>query len=301
MAEILFHHYPLSPFSEKVRRLLAYKQLPWRAVEQPIMAPKPELTPLTGGYRRIPVLQIGADIYCDTALILRVLEQRHPTPACLPAPLAGAVSLLEDWADHRLFMQTVPPTIVRLLDQLPPAFFADRAAMTPAFTRESLIAGAPHALSQALISLDRLETQLRQTPFVLGDTFTLADAACFHPVWFMQHGGDLFDVVRARPALAAWFDRIAAFGPGMETTMAAGEAMAVARAAQPADVLGGDADPDHPVGDEVSIVPDDYGLEETRGRVARVSADEIVVLRADPEVGDIAVHYPRAGYRISRV
>ncbi len=117
MAEILFHHYPLSPFSEKVRRLLAYKQLPWRAVEQPIMAPKPELTPLTGGYRRIPVLQIGADIYCDTALILRVLEQRHPTPACLPAPLAGAVSLLEDWADHRLFMQTVPPTIVRLLDQ----------------------------------------------------------------------------------------------------------------------------------------------------------------------------------------
>ena len=290
MAEILFHHYPLSPFSEKVRRVLAYKQLPWRAVEQPIMAPKPELTQLTGGYRRIPVLQIGADIYCDTALILRVLEQRHPTPACLPAPLAGAVSLLEDWADHRLFMQTVPPTIVRLLDQLPPAF-----------TRESLIAGAPHALSQALISLDRLETQLRQTPFVLGDTFTLADAACFHPVWFMQHGGDLFDVVRARPALAAWFDRIAAFGPGMETTMAAGEAMAVARAAQPADVLGGDADPDHPVGDEVSIVPDDYGLEETRGRVARVSADEIVVLRADPEVGDIAVHYPRAGYRISRV
>ena len=301
MAEILFHHYPLSPFSEKVRRVLAYKQLPWRAVEQPIMAPKPELTPLTGGYRRIPVLQIGADIYCDTALILRVLEQRHPTPACLPAPLAGAVSLLEDWADHRLFMQTVPPTIVRLLDQLPPAFFADRAAMTPAFTRKSLIAGAPHALSQALISLDRLETQLRQTPFVLGDTFTLADAACFHPVWFMQHGGDLFDVVRARPALAAWFDRIAAFGPGMETTMAAGEALAVARAAQPADVLGGDADPDYPVGDEVSIVPDDYGLEETRGRVARVSADEIVVLRADPEVGDIAVHYPRAGYRISRV
>ena len=262
MAEILFHHYPLSPFSEKVRRVLAYKQLPWRAVEQPIMAPKPELTPLTGGYRRIPVLQIGADIYCDTALILRVLEQRHPTPACLPAPLAGAVSLLEDWADHRLFMQTVPPTIVRLLDQLPPAFFADRAAMTPAFTRESLIAGAPHALGQALISLDRLDTQLKQTPFVLGDTFTLADAACFHPVWFMQHGGDLFDVVRARPALAAWFDRIAAFGPGMETTMAAGEALAVARAAQPADVLGGDA---------------------------------------DPEVGDIAVHYPRAGYRISRV
>lgn len=301
MTEMLFHHYPLSPFSEKVRRVLAYKQLPWRAVEQPIMAPKPELTPLTGGYRRIPVLQIGADVYCDTALILRVIEKRHPTPSCLPAPLAGAISLLEDWADHRLFMQTVPPTVVRLIDQLPPAFFADRAAMTPAFTREALLAGAPHALSQALISLDRLDSQLQQTPFVLGDSFTLADAACFHPVWFMQHGGELFEGVRARPALSAWFDRITAFGSGTGTPLAALDALSIARAATPTDVLGGTADPVYPAGSEVSVVPDDYGQEETRGRVARVSADEIVVLRTDPEVGEMAVHYPRAGYRISPV
>lgn len=84
MTELILHHYPLSPFAEKVRRVLAYKRLPWRAVEQPIMAPKPHLTPLTGGYRRIPVLQLGADIYCDTALILRVLERLHPAPTIFP-------------------------------------------------------------------------------------------------------------------------------------------------------------------------------------------------------------------------
>jgi len=301
MAEILFHHYPLSPFSEKVRRVLAYKRLPWRAVEQPIMAPKPELTPLTGGYRRIPVLQLGADVYCDTALILRVLEALQPTPCCLPPAQAGAVSVLEDWADHRLFMQTVPPTVVRLLDQLPPEFLMDRAAMTPAFTREALIAGAPHALSQALVSLDRLEAQLQQTPYVLGDAFTLADAACFHPVWFMQHGGDLFEVVRSRPALSAWFDRIAAFGPDQASPLAAADALAVARAASPSDIAGGAASRDYPVGSTVSIVPDDYGREETRGQVARISATEIVVLRHDEVVGEVAVHYPRAGYRITAV
>lgn len=301
MAEILFHHYPLSPFSEKVRRVLAFKGLSWRAVEQPVMAPKPALTPLTGGYRRIPVLQVGADIYCDTALILRVLENLQPKPACLPPALAGAISLLEDWADHRLFMQTVPPTVVRLIDQLPPEFFADRAAMTPAFTREALIAGAPHALGQALLSLDRLETQLQRTPYLLGDAFTLADAACFHPVWFMQHGGELFDVVRARPALSAWFDRITAFGPGETSPLAPDEALAIARAATPTDLAGGAADREYPVDCEVSIVPDDYGLEETRGRVARISAAEIVVLRGDDVVGEVAVHYPRAGYRITRI
>ena len=60
MAQVILHHYPLSLFAEKIRRVLAYKKIPWRAVEQPMMAPKPQLTPLTGGYRRIPVMQIDA-------------------------------------------------------------------------------------------------------------------------------------------------------------------------------------------------------------------------------------------------
>jgi glutathione S-transferase len=298
MAEVVLHHYPLSPFSEKIRRVLAYKEIPWRAVEQPIMAPKPDLTPLTGGYRRIPVLQIGADIYCDTALMVRVLERLYPARQTLPPTLAGAASVIEDWADHRLFMQTVPPTVVRLIDQLPPEFFADRAAMTPAFTRESLIASAPHALAQTLISLDRLDRQLQHSPFVLGDAFTVADAACFHPVWFMQHGGDLFSAVRERAGLSAWFDRVTAFGAGKVSALSAADALTIAREATPADIAGGcAAECGFSAGTTVSIVPDDYGLEETVGQIVRVDADELVVLRTDPVVGEVAVHYPRAGYR----
>lgn len=302
MAELILHHYPLSPFAEKIRRLLAFKKLAWRSVEQPVIAPKPDLTALTGGYRRIPVLQIGADIYCDTALIARVLERLYPTPSYLPTALAGAAALLEDWADHRLFMQTVPPTVVRLIDALPAEFFVDRAAMTPAFQRDNLIAVAPHALSQALISLDRLNAQLAQSHFVLGDVFTLADAACFHPVWFMQHGGDLFDVVRARPGLSAWFDRLLDLGTGAMTPLAAAAALTIAREASPADVAGGcAAESGYVAGAEISIVPDDYGLERTVGRLVRLNAHEIVVLRTDPQVGEVAVHYPRAGYRCSPV
>ncbi len=301
MTGLVLHHYPLSPFAEKIRRVLGVKQLAWHSVEQPIMAPKPDLTPLTGGYRRIPVLQIGADLYCDTALIVRVLERLHPTPACLPPALAGAAALIEDWADHRLFMQTVPPTVVALSDQLPPEFFADRAAMTPAFTRESLLATAPHALSQGLISLDQLDAQLQATPFVLGDAFTVADAACFHPVWFMQHAGDeLFAAVRARPGLSAWFDRLVAFGSGTPAPLAAADALAMARDAVPADVAGGCAAGSGYVGGElVDITPDDYGREVSSGRVVRADANQITILRTDPQVGEVAVHYPRAGYRVT--
>ena len=96
MTDVILHHYPRSFFAEKIRRILAYKRVPWRSVEQPIMMPKPDLTALTGGYRRIPVMQIGADVYCDTACIARRLEQLRPEPSCFPREHAGLATLLEN-------------------------------------------------------------------------------------------------------------------------------------------------------------------------------------------------------------
>lgn len=300
MSDIILHHYDISPFSEKIRRILAYKGMAWRAVEQPIMAPKPELTPLTGGYRRIPVMQIGADVYCDTALIARVLEARQPEPAVLPAALAGAATVIEDWADHRLFMFAVPPTVVDLLDNLPPEFIADRQAMSPGFSKEALVAGAPHALEQMRHALDYLAAQLAKTPFLLGDAFTLADAACFHPVRFFANSPRLAAEVEQRSAVAAWVGRIEAFGPGEVTPMSGADALAAARDAEPADTGGASVAADYGPGDTVTVVADDYGQETTTGRVVRVRENDLTVVREDDALGSIAVHYPRAGYRITK-
>src|SRR5258708_30883688 len=85
MTDIILHHYEISPYSEKVRLGLGLKGLAWGSVEIPVVMPKPDLTALTGGYRKTPVLQIGADIYCDSQFILRELERRHPTPSFYPA------------------------------------------------------------------------------------------------------------------------------------------------------------------------------------------------------------------------
>ena len=94
MSELILHHYPTSPFAEKARLLLGFKDLAWRSVQIPPVMPKPDLTALTGGYRKTPVLQIGADIYCDTALIARRLEAYQPQPALLPGARAFAIATL---------------------------------------------------------------------------------------------------------------------------------------------------------------------------------------------------------------
>lgn len=302
MAEIILHHYPLSLFAEKIRRILAYKKMPWRSVEQPIMMPKPDLTPLTGGYRRIPVLQLGADVYCDTACIARRLERLQPDPLCLPPVEAVMAGLIEDWADHRFAFQIAPSVIVEMLPTLPPDILIDRAEMSPALSKDAIVNAAPHALSQALLSLDRLDRQLRDRPFLLGDEFSIADAACFHPVWFLKNSARLFTAVTARPALAAWFARIEGFGPGSVRPMTPADALAIARDAEPTDVAGGELTTVEGValGDAVTITADDYGREDSGGTVVRLAREEITIRRRDPASGDVAVHFPRAGYRIEK-
>ena len=68
----------------------------------PPVLPKPDVIALTGGYRKTPVLQIGSDIYCDTALIARLLEALQSAPTLYPVdvPLATPVA---QWADSYLF------------------------------------------------------------------------------------------------------------------------------------------------------------------------------------------------------
>lgn len=246
-------------------------------------------------------MQIGADIYCDTALIVRELEARYRERSILPEALAGAAGVWEDWADHRLFMLAAPPTVVDLMDALPPGFFEDRSAMTPGFSKENLLAAAPHAYDQLCHAFDTLNQQLSNSDYILGDRFTLADAACFHVVRFAMNSPRLAATVNERTALGEWVKRVENLGPGEVEAMTGAEALALAKRSSPAELEPGLLRTnEYAVDDEVTIIADDYGQETTTGVVTRIRQNDVTVLRQDPELGGIAVHYPRAGYRISR-
>lgn len=302
MHELILHHYPQSHFAEKIKRVFAFKGLAWRAVEQPWIMPKPDLVPLTGGFRRIPVLQIGADVYIDTVLIARVIEALHPTPACIPAAQAGLIGVIEAWAGRQFMFQVLKPTFATLLEHLPPAFLEDRAAMSPNLGQEAIMAGAADALVQTDLVLDQLDVQLRAQPFLLGADFTLADASAYFPLWLFKNAPTLFEHVMARPAVAAWFARIEALGGDTVRPMAPSEALEIARAARPAEPPAGlQRVGELETGAEVAVMADDYGTETCRGKLVHLAADRVTLLRHDPELGDVAVHFPRAGYRITRV
>ena len=84
--------------------------------------------------------------------------------------------------------------------------------------------------------------------------------------------------------------------------MTSADALAAARDAEPMKMSpsGPAAGSDYQLGDEVAIAADDYGPEQTGGRVTAISVDSVTIERQDAALGAVAVHFPRAGYRVIR-
>jgi glutathione S-transferase len=300
-AEIILHHYDTSPFSEKVRLMFGIKGLSWRSVVQPVIMPKPDLIPLTGGYRRIPVMQIGADIYCDTQVILAELERRHPDPPVV----RGADWAVNLWADRLWFNATVVAVFAELGASVPKEFIADREKLSGRpFDLHAMKAAAPFMRAQWRAYAAWLEEGLGQAQFLGGATPSLADVAAWMNVWWL--GAAAPKVAEALlgglSQTLAWRERIRDLGHGRRTEMAAGEALAAATRSEPREDCG--CDPDDPSGlrrgDAVVVQADDYGRDPVEGVLVALTPTRVTLARECGEVDVVHVHFPRAGYVLAR-
>lgn len=309
MTDLILHHYPTSPFSEKVRLILGYKQLAWQSVVIPRIMPKPDLLALTGGYRRTPVLQIGADIYCDTALIADALEHRQPMPTLYPEHQKGVARVVAQWADSTLFWAAMghnlsPAGAAALFAGQPPeaaqAFAADRGAMRAGMT--SLRPGDASAAYKSY--LRRLANMLHEQPFLLGAAPCIADFAAFHPLWFSRTiNPAMAGILDATPGVLVWMDRMAALGHGHLSKRSSTEAIAIAAAAQPAPL------PDEPFQDEhgialgsrVTVAAESFGQEPTEGLLRAATRTRFTLERTDERAGTLHVHFPRIGFVLRAV
>lgn len=300
--DILFHHYWPSPFSEKIRVIFGMKGIAWKSVEIPSIMPKPDLMPLTGGYRKTPVMQIGADIYCDTQLIIRELERRFPqTPIVRPGTMAFPAAF---WSDRPFFQATIPLLMGKVGHMLPEAFKEDRSKMFPdrPFNYDAMKTVIPQMRDQWRAHLGFIDENLT-APFLGGAKPDANDAHAYMNIWFL--GNTLKDdadaLLKEYPKTAEWAARVKAIGHGTFTKLDPKEALAIAKAAEPLAKRHDDAhEPNgRKPGDRVTITPDDYGRDGVTGELIFSSAQEIAIRRHDTAVGDVAVHFPRAGFWVT--
>ena len=304
MKDIILHHYPTSPFSEKIRLVMGYKHLAWKSVIIPSIMPKPDVLALTGGYRKTPFMQIGADIYCDSALICDVLEHRQPEPTLYPPLHKGLARVLAQWADTTLFWAAMaynlqPKGAATMFEGAPPevakAFGADRAAMTTGMTRLR----APDATAAYKSYLRRIANMLDGQDFLMGSAPCVADFAVYHPLWFSRKRvAVMADILDATPGVLAWMDRMAALGHGSMEKFSATEAIALAAASTPLPVADEPFQDEHGIalGSPVTIAAESFGAELTAGELIAATRMHYTLRRTDERAGTVHVHFPRVGY-----
>ncbi|MFY0564471.1 glutathione S-transferase family protein [Archangium lansingense] len=309
MSRLILHHYPRSPFSEKVRTILGFKGLQWTSVFIPAIMPKPDVLALTGGYRKTPLLQIGADIYCDTALIADVLERLAPTPTLYPAESAGLSRIQAQWADSTLFWTVIPysfqPTgVASLFGNMPPeqakAFLADRAA----FRTNVPPMRAPEATGALTLYLEQLNAQLGDgRPWLLGGSTSIADFSVYHGLWFVQRAGPLAGILEPHTRVVAWMERVQAFGHGTSDKMESSEAVELAASSKPLPTEGEAFLDLHGLsrGARVTVAPTDYGVDPVEGELVLSRPNELAVRRVDARAGEVVVHFPRLGFQVRKV
>ena len=308
MTEIILHQYASSPFSEKIRCLLGYKQQNHSLVEIPIIMPKPDLIALTGGYRKTPVLQRGSNIYCDTAIICKFLDQSSPEKSIFPKNQEMSLIAAAHWTDTFFFKIAVavafqPKALASLeLFQDPEsaeAFMTDRAELTKGSAE--LTMSLETAIPYWLMQMTKLEAQLNENAFLGGEKPNILDFSTYHCCWFVYGNDSLKSDLTAFPSIDSWMQKMSAFNREKPSIISGDNAIEIAK--NTPMVL-----PEHPEllpsesfleGKLVQVMPIDYGFQPTEGLLISASIDEIIIKRTDHRAGELLVHFPRLGFQIA--
>lgn len=300
MNQLILHHYAMSPFSQKVRTMLGYAQLPWHSVTVREMPPRPLLLPLAGGYRKIPVAQCGADVFCDSRVIAEEIAARCGKPGLALANNTPAQQALAAKVDLEIFFAcliaagnlTLGRKVMASMSLLDIArFFADRVRIGR--SAKVRVVGLREAKPMVREHLAQMESLLEKD-FLFGDEPVHADFSAWHSLWFLR---DLAEstMPEAYPRVLAWLERMRAFGEGSPSPMSAEQALNAARAAVPRDIAA-EFMKDERIGKAVSIAPVDYGRDPTEGTLVGVTPTRFILARETTECGLVHVHFPQTGY-----
>jgi glutathione S-transferase len=302
---MIFHHKDVSPYSEKIRLMLGYTGISWSSVQAPLAPPRPSIDPLVGGYRRIPVAQKGADVFCDTILIAEEIAQSSENPQLSPYEQNEAISAFLQELETSVFfgcIASVPVLglIKALLQQVPlsaiPGYLQDKKKL---MTDTHLVQPSrEEAKAIWRRFLDQLESQLT-SDFLRGYTPGIADFSAVHMVWFREKM-DHRQVFAGRRLLKNWFHRMVSIGHGYRTDISANDALQVASHADPREIPV-EMKRSPLIGASVVVGPTDYATQGTHGELVGEDEQRWVLARNTDIAGRVHVHFPKRRFALTQV
>jgi len=289
----------MSPYSEKLRLTMGLLKMRWMSAQVAAYPPREALAALVGGYRRIPVLQIGAHIYCDTRLAFAALTGNESD--CLR--LIDRDEALRQWAEQEVFFAVIaaasPYRAVTLLTRELGLgglmrFTRDRIAMTRGATIVQPDGNKARAILSSFVS--HLAERLQGDACLSGPEIGYLDLCCFHPLW---RAGRIDSRIKATWPLAVhnWFEAIQSLGHG-EVVPATPAAITDA-IDQEAGLFTGAIEPPFLEAEWVTMRPTDYARDESCGVLVLLDKRRAVLKRELPDGGVVYLHFPRCGFEIT--
>jgi glutathione S-transferase len=294
---MILHHYPLSPYSEKIRAMSAYAELEWSSCLTSEAPPRGKLDLLSGGYGRIPIVQWGSDIYCDSNLIADEISRLTKKPALANLKLKKESLSQRQWLESKLFFACINRSfsfallcriakdkgVINLLK-----FLKDRIAMG---AKASISTGspksAPRYIKQGIADIENI---LGDNDYMGGTEPNILDFSAYHSFWFLQVVGEKNDLQKYSIAYA-WFTRMLKFRAAPNKEIGIEEALSIAKSSKPKKLIKKYLN-DHRIGSQIVITPNDYRQIPVTGVLVGADDQRWIIRRESEATGELHLHFP---------
>ena len=222
---IVLHQFEISPFCDKIRRILHVKGEPYEVREVP---PSRAVTEVRRINRigKLPTLEDDGRVVADSTEIAYYLEERFPDPPLLPKhPLERAlVHVLEDWADESLYFYemtlrfTLPHNRRRWLPELlkyeAPWFQRVAPFVMPMVLRSRVrTQGIGRKPIEAIVAdverhVRAVDGLVSDGQWLVGSALSLADIAVFVQFFCIRGSDEGARIIAALPRVGAWMERV---------------------------------------------------------------------------------------------
>lgn len=224
---LTLYQFEISPFCDKIRRVLNVKNVPYAIEEVPptkTLSVVRKLNPAG----KLPFLVADGTVVADSTDIAYWLEEKYPEPRLVPEDPRerGLCHVLEDWADESLYFYemrlrfTLPHNARRFIPELVKherSLVQKLAPLAMPIVLRRTVAAQGVGKKPLEVVLRDVERHLDAiagllaagNDWLLGDRITLADISVFAQLFCIRASDEGGRMVAARPAVAAWMARVA--------------------------------------------------------------------------------------------
>lgn len=222
---IVLYQFEMSPFCDKIRRILNFKRIPYETREVGLLEAMTSYRKINPA-GKVPALVDGGRTVCDSTDIAYYLEERYPDRALLPSDPAerALVHVFEDWADESVYFLEIrfrfglphnrARSLKRLLEHENALVKGIMPWVAPLAISNQLKAqgigrkSVEQAIADLGRHLDAVEARLSGRQWLVGENISLADIAVFAQFFAVRDSEEGAREFAKRPRVSQFMDRV---------------------------------------------------------------------------------------------